>query len=139
MNRKQEVALWVFGLALAGISAYEGARDGDWWFASFLPVMLIGALVFSALRTRERSAGSRPSPSARALVAVVAVVLGTALVGYFRARFDDVGRDLDTIREAMNEVSGKADDANDAIDHVADGVAGLADQVTRLADDLESQ
>ena len=74
--------MWIFGLALAGVSAFQGDQNGDWYFGC-LP-LAAGGRARTLLATHALGRGRRLGwiRSCRA----VALVLVASGLGYARGR-----------------------------------------------------
>lgn len=84
MNRRQEIAAWIVGVVLAGISAHHGLEQDEWLFAYFVPVVALGPLVVHSLRDR-----ASPAPSSDQLLKkTLGLVLIVALFGHLKQRAD---------------------------------------------------
>jgi hypothetical protein len=124
MNRRQEVATWIFGVLLAFGSWIRGADNGIWTLEIFVPLTVLGTLFVFSLRTRERATpGSQNSDaSTRALK-----VGGAALLAAV----------------AINQAAWAIDRATPEIDFgpvydVESGINGLESKIDSLEYDVES-
>ncbi len=80
MNIRQEVAAWIFGLLLAGISAYQGQIENEWIFELFVPGIILAVLAVFSLRTR-RDASRDTERTLTVGAALVVVVAGLGHLG----------------------------------------------------------
>jgi hypothetical protein len=80
MNRRQEAVVYVVGVLLAGISAYNGHENEEWLFGAFVPVLILGILVVYALRTRGEAAEAPAEVLKKGLGVTIAVVVAAQLL-----------------------------------------------------------
>ncbi len=121
MNKRQEIAVWVLGVVLAAISAYEGSRGGGWIFEAFVPVLIIGVLVVNTLRTR-----SQASPSdVELLKKGLGVVLLVSLFGHLdhRARMaqwegGEAREEAEHAKSGVEELRSSVDDLESKVRHL---------------------
>lgn len=127
MNRRQEVAAWVFGLLMAAPILGE-ALTGSNWFAEVgqaLPgLLIIMPLAIFSLRTR----GAATSSS----VVVVGAVMLAGAVALVQARLADM-------ELAVEAVSTKVEDASVDSDRRLDEVEQALSKVSDRLDDIAYQ
>lgn len=127
MNRRQEITIWLFGLVLAGISVYQGEREGEWIFETFVPVLLVGALLTFSLR-------DRPAPSqdaAELLKKSLGVVALVVLVGIIHHKAGSLASEVQSTQDEVRAAAAEAESAKSELDELKREVSEL-----RLAERL---
>jgi len=114
MNRRQEVAVYVVGVLLAGISAYNGHENEEWLFGAFVPVLILGLLAVYALRTRAPGAEAPADVLKKGLGVAIAVVIAAQLltqVQRVQAQVSSVESEAQSAAATAEHVQSEVDDA----------------------------
>lgn len=130
MNRRQEIALWVLALLLAGPLLRDALDElgGEQFFPKlFEPVLILAPLVVYSLRTR--SAASPTSSKTAAGVVVLVLLAGVSV---------HVGRRLEAAESAADGAASKADEAESQISEVGDAVNVLTTEVSELSEKVDA-
>lgn len=148
MNRRQEVVVYIVGVLLAGISAYNGYDDEEWLFGAFVPVLILGILVVHALRTREGAADAPAEVLKKGLGVTIAVVVAAQLltqVEQVQVQVSSVETDVRhaawAAEEAQSEIvdaKRKAEEAEDEANEAKREVADLRGDVDMLDSQLRN-
>jgi hypothetical protein len=108
LNRKQEIVLWLAGLVVAGICAYQGSESDDWLYTYVAPVMIVAALVLYRLRTPRPPGATRSSYGS----ITAAVVLMLAFLTFHHARrADEAAEAARVAAESADEHAGNVESA----------------------------
>lgn len=109
MNKRQEVATYVLGAVLAGVSWYNGEHHGEWLFEYFVPLLLLGVLTIFGLRTRDDAKG----PADRVLKGGLWILLAVVAFGYLNGRIHSAAYDAS---EAIEHADNQASDLDSRVD-----------------------
>jgi hypothetical protein len=127
MNRRQEVACWMFGLSFAGLWGWRRnfEIDIDVWF---VPLLIVGLLVVYSLRSR----GADESGTKRTLA--VGVALLVVVGGEHRLQVLE-----DTLSGNVQEAKGSADQAQQDVSGLSDKLDDLGVQLDDVNDKLDER
>lgn len=124
MNRRQEIAVGILAVLLAGISAYHGLEAEEWLFAYFVPALIVGVLAIYLLRDRSAASASAEQVLKKGLGLIVLI----SLLGQLHHRSEALAWSVSSAADDATSASAEAERAND----------GLAD-LERKVSDLEIQ
>src|SRR5512139_1003320 len=105
MNRRQEIALGVLAVLLAGISAYHGLEAEEWLFAYFVPVLIVGVIAIYSLRDRSAASQSANQILKKGLGLVLVVVL----FGHLNHRSEALGWDVTSAADDAKAASAEVE------------------------------
>jgi len=126
MNRRQEVAAWVFGLLLCGVSLHFG---NDLLFEYIIPILVVvGQLAIYSLRTRGASGSGASALVAKGGAAILAV----AVLGHIDQVLTSSSLDLETLQGEVEDLQATAAEARDAAEETASKVDDLAIEIDDL-------
>ena len=121
MNKRQDIATWVLGIALALVSSYNGERHSDWMFGAFVPILIVGTLIVYSLRTRTPE---QPA-SAAILKGGVGLVLAVSLLAYLEQRNQRVAWEADEARTEAESAKHQVDEVQSTVSELESKVRGL--------------
>jgi len=134
MNRRQSAAVYVVGVLLAAISAYHGEQDGEWLFASFLPVLMLGTLVVYALRDKANATTANQVLKSGLGLAMAVIAFASAL-GEARDAKSDIARlepEVDLATSSAEEARGEAEEAKREAEEAKNETEDLESRLSEL-------